>query len=246
LNVSGFVFSGSGGTEQVSKTYALDPSKSLTRVAFDFLKVGTWDGQGVAGAASNERLFVYINGVRAFEFTPEEWANGAQPGSDGATGSFSLGGGLTGTFVVTSDGVDVNRYDLNYDWGGSRSYHVELLLSGAGSSVKIGFGNNLNGGAGDESLGIDNVLVTHRLTDAGTITFADPDANDTHSASFTALGTSYVGTFTLDPVNQGANTLAWKYQVDDYILNSLAAGQTIVQKYNVTVSDGNGGTDTET
>jgi VCBS repeat-containing protein len=146
---------------------------------------------------------------------------------------------------VTSAGVDVNRYDTSVDWGGSRSYHVEVLLSGSGSSVKLGFGNNLNGGFGDETLGIDNVLVTHRLTDSGAITFADPDTADVHSASFAANGAGYFGTFALGSVDQAGNSVGWTFAVDDSDIGWLPGGQTVVQTYAVTVNDGKGGTDVE-
>ncbi len=82
---------------------------------------------------------------------------------------------------------------------------------------------------------------------AGTITFKDVDVTDTHTASFLPQADDYVGTFSLDPVgpdsgNGGNGELDWHFTVDDADIDYLAAGETLTQKYDVTVDDGHGGT----
>ncbi|WP_202617540.1 VCBS domain-containing protein, partial [Ensifer sp. LC14] len=72
------------------------------------------------------------------------------------------------------------------------------------------------------------------------------DTLDTHSASFTAGGSGYLGTFALDPVNQVGNSVGWSFQVADSVLDSLQAGQVLTQTYDVTVDDDHGGTATQT
>ncbi|MBD9492266.1 VCBS domain-containing protein, partial [Ensifer sp. ENS11] len=69
---------------------------------------------------------------------------------------------------------------------------------------------------------------------------------DTHSASFTAQGASYLGTFALAAVNQAGDSVGWSFEVADGVLDSLQAGQTLTQKYDVTVDDGHGGTAVQT
>ncbi|MEQ1717488.1 MAG: VCBS domain-containing protein [Hyphomicrobium sp.] len=83
---------------------------------------------------------------------------------------------------------------------------------------------------------------THTHTAAGTIRFADVDTLDTHTASFVPLGSGYLGSLSLELVNQTSNTLGWIFQVPDSALDSLQAGQTRVQQYKVAISDGHGGT----
>ena len=86
------------------------------------------------------------------------------------------------------------------------------------------------------------------LTTAGTIGFSDVDVTDVHTATATALGSGYVGTLT--PVvttnSAGGNgTITWTYSVGSAAIDFLGAGQTAYQIYQVKVSDGHGGTDTQ-
>ena len=83
---------------------------------------------------------------------------------------------------------------------------------------------------------------------SGSITFTDVDAGDVHTASFTAQGSGYVGELTLDTSKHdtgGGGAIGWKFTVPDSALQHLAAGQTLVQKYTVTIDDGNGGKATQ-
>jgi VCBS repeat-containing protein len=79
-------------------------------------------------------------------------------------------------------------------------------------------------------------------TSSGYMTFSDADAGDTHAASFMAQGTGYVGTFALAGVDQAGDSFGWSFAVADSALDYLKAGQTLTQKYDVTVDDGHGGT----
>jgi VCBS repeat-containing protein len=79
---------------------------------------------------------------------------------------------------------------------------------------------------------------------AGTIGFAEGDGS--HAASFTALGSGYLGAFRLGTVNETTNKVGWAFKVKDGALDFLQAGQTLLQNYRVTVDDGNGRKTTET
>jgi VCBS repeat-containing protein len=81
--------------------------------------------------------------------------------------------------------------------------------------------------------------------DSGTIAFDDADLTDTHSASFTPLGGGYLGTFTLDPVNQAGDSVGWDFSVEDSAIDFLDEGETLTQIYMVEIDDGNGGTTTQ-
>ncbi|AWN41722.1 hypothetical protein DK389_15910 [Methylobacterium durans] len=82
-------------------------------------------------------------------------------------------------------------------------------------------------------------------TATGVIAFADVDTIDTHSANVTSESTGYLGSLTLNSVDQAGNSVGWMFSVPDSALDGLAAGQTRTQTYNVTVSDGRGGTATQ-
>ncbi|MCP3670269.1 MAG: hypothetical protein GY814_07525, partial [Gammaproteobacteria bacterium] len=88
----------------------------------------------------------------------------------------------------------------------------------------------------------------------GTITFADVDITDEHTASITAtvakdidgnVTANPVGTLTLDPVNNTADSIAWTFDVDNSEIDYLAAGESLTQVYTVEVDDGNNGTVTQ-
>lgn len=78
---------------------------------------------------------------------------------------------------------------------------------------------------------------------SGTISFSDAETADTHTAGFTALGSNYVGTFTLDPVTEasGTGSVGWHFTVNNSDIQYLAQGQTLVQDYLVSVTDAHGG-----
>src|SRR5258708_882875 len=81
---------------------------------------------------------------------------------------------------------------------------------------------------------------------AGTLTFTDVDLTDTHTATVVAQGAGYLGSFTLgalaDSTGGATGSVGLNFSVVAGALDSLAAGQTLVQSYNVTVADNHGGT----
>lgn len=77
---------------------------------------------------------------------------------------------------------------------------------------------------------------------SGAITYADPDSADVHTAAFTARGTGYLGSFSLSTANiDSADSVGWSFSVSDSAMDSLGAGQSVVQYYDVTIADGHGG-----
>ncbi len=81
---------------------------------------------------------------------------------------------------------------------------------------------------------------------AGAVTFTDADLQDTHTATFSAQGNGYLGTFALNPVNDATGSVTWTYAVQDSALDFLKGGEQQIQTYIVKVSDGHGGTASQT
>ncbi|MCP3733423.1 Ig-like domain-containing protein [Sphingomonas sp. RP10(2022)] len=79
---------------------------------------------------------------------------------------------------------------------------------------------------------------------AGNIAFADVDLIDTHNVKFAPAASGYLGTFAtvIDNVatGDGAGNVRWTFQVDNASIQNLAQGETLTQKYTVTVTDNNG------
>ncbi len=85
--------------------------------------------------------------------------------------------------------------------------------------------------------------VTAYLTDTGTIAFTDVDSSDTHTVSVTHVDTLGILTAV---VSDSADTVTWNYTVPNIDVQYLAEGEEKIETFNVTLSDGHGGTDVQT
>ena len=86
------------------------------------------------------------------------------------------------------------------------------------------------------------------LADSGTIAFTDVDLSDSHSiaptiaASAGALGT-LTASVTADTTGSGlGGVVTWSYSVAGSVVEYLAAGETKVESFTLTLGDGKGGT----
>lgn len=159
--------------------------------------------------------------------------------------SFSVTGdseSSSNSFIATWDGVQILALN-DVQSGGFTHYTFDVVGDPSLSSTTLQFTYNDDGNA----LFLDQVSVnpaTGPATESadGNITFADIEVADTHTASFTPQGGSYVGTFTLDPVTEsgGSGSLAWHFTVDNSDIQFLAQGQTLIQTYTVFVTDDHG------
>jgi VCBS repeat-containing protein len=102
--------------------------------------------------------------------------------------------------------------------------------------------------SGDGTMLVDQVSIAPTPgpateSSSGTIAFSDAEVADTHMAAFAPQDSGYVGTFSLDPVSDpgGSGSVAWHYTVANADIQFLAQGQTLVQTYNVTITDDHGG-----
>jgi choice-of-anchor C domain-containing protein len=169
------------------------------------------------------------------------------------------GGVLSWTYTVNAGAVEylnagqtrVEAFDVMVDdgRGGAAIKTVVVTIRGSNdvsvnqppvitSGVQAGAATEIVDDAAGEN------TITHSQT--GTITFTDSNISDTHTASFAAQSGGYLGTFALNPVDQSADSVGWTFSVGDSALDHLKAGQTLIQNYNVTVSDGHGGTASQT
>jgi VCBS repeat-containing protein len=77
---------------------------------------------------------------------------------------------------------------------------------------------------------------------SGSVSFSDAETADTHTTSFAAGGSGYVGTFSLDPVSEsGSGSLAWHFSANNADIQFLAQDQSVSQIYTVFVTDNHGG-----
>ncbi|MEA2898721.1 MAG: hypothetical protein QOJ84_4336 [Bradyrhizobium sp.] len=151
---------------------------------------------------------------------------------ESSSNSFSVNWGGT-TILAVSDGQS----------GGFTHYSFDVVGDASASSTALVFTYNDDG----TGLYLDNVTLNAATavgaeTADGTISFADVETGDTHTASFTPQDSGYFGTFSLDPVTEagGSGSLGWHFTVDNSAIQSLALGQTAIQTYTVSVTDDHG------
>ena len=168
-------------------------------------------------------------------------ATGAGDGT--VTWNYSLANSAA-QFLAANQSRD-EHFDIMIDdgHGGSTSQRVTVTITGTNDAPTITASLTTASGSVTEQAEPETG-VTHSAS--GSIAFADVDSMDTHIASATAHAVSYLGTFSLDSVNQVSDTVGWNFSVADSALDNLRAGQIVNQSYNVSVIDGNGGSATQT
>ncbi|MFK0331567.1 DUF5801 repeats-in-toxin domain-containing protein [Rhizobium sp. NPDC090275] len=216
------------GQQSIAKTIVFAPAgagPATAQIDFDFIKIDSWD--------RGEHLNVYLNNGLAFAFTPKNTGN---DGLDGTTGTFTAGG-ITGTYVITSSGVDTQL-------GGSdsyldRIYHITIIAEGAGNQVTLGFGNNLNEDYRNEDFGIDNIVIrdaaASKLFAQGDLTVVDVDHDQSSFVAQQATaGTAGYGVFTL---TTGGH---WTYTANNSnpAIQALKAGEQVTDSFTVQSIDG--------
>ena len=161
-----------------------------------------------------------LNSDGSYTYTPSSAANGLAAGESGQD-VFSY---------TATDGAAADSATLTVTVGGLNDAPT---IDSAGTDASGSVAELPDGDPGE------NVTVH---SDSGSIAFDDVDLSDTHSAAFTPQGGSYLGTFTLGPVDQAGDSVGWNFSVADSALDGLAEGEVRVQTYAVEIDDGHGGT----
>jgi T1SS-143 domain-containing protein len=133
--------------------------------------------------------------------------------------------------------------------GGWKEYKV--VVTGTGSDTLTFLADDpYYGGLWMDDVSVTKFTANTTQTASGVLHFTD-EAADTHTASFTqgstlnSAGTAYLGTFSLDPSvteTSGTDSLGWYFSASNSALQSLAAGQTVTQTYEVAVTDNHAAT----
>ncbi|HYD23388.1 MAG TPA: Ig-like domain-containing protein [Croceibacterium sp.] len=149
-------------------------------------------------------------------------------------------------YLAVGESADVViNYTIEDEHGASSSSTATVTVTGANDAPTIDAANTTASGSVEELPNGDPGEGTATHSADGTIAFDDLDLSDTHSASATAQGSGYLGTFTLDPVDQTGDSVGWSFDVSDADLDSLDEGEEVTQTYTVEIDDGKGGTATQ-
>ncbi len=149
-------------------------------------------------------------------------------------------------YLAIGESADVVvSYSTQDQHGASASSTVTITVTGTNDAPTIDAGSSVSTGSVTELTNADpgEGTTVHEVN--GVIAFGDRDLSDTHGATAAALGGGYLGTFTLDPVNQNSRTVGWNFDVSDAALDNLEEGEVVTQIYTVAISDGHGGTATQ-
>jgi VCBS repeat-containing protein len=162
-----------------------------------------------------------------------------------ADGSYTYAPNAAANGLAAGQSVqDVFAYAAS-DGTASDSASLTVTVTGANDSPTIDLaGTDSSGSVAELADGsaAENMIVH---TDSGSVAFDDVDLTDTHTASASAQGSGYLGSFTLAPVDQNGDSVGWNFSVSDADLDALGEGEVVTQTYTITVDDGNGGTATQ-
>ncbi|MBE0599691.1 MAG: tandem-95 repeat protein, partial [Burkholderiaceae bacterium] len=195
---------------------------------------------------------VDITDVHTLSVTPLGTPLGALTAvKDSDTTGTGTGGTLTVTYTVAASAVEflaagqtrVESFTVTLDDqnGGVVSKQVDLTITGTNDAPILS--------AADVSGAVTELTgaPAGNLSDTGVISFTDVDLSDAHlvSASGTPVGTT-LGTLTavMNSDTTGTGTgglLTWTYTVAASAVEFLAAGETRVESFTITLDDQNGG-----
>ncbi|WP_335919562.1 retention module-containing protein [Shewanella algae] len=166
--------------------------------------------------------------------------------ADNSGWSYDIANSLV-QFLAVGETITLS-FDVTVDDGngGTDTDTVTVTITGTNDAPVLSIDMS---GAVTEDVDVINGM----LSDSGDLSFTDVDINDSHS-----VGSSYNGDVlwsggALDQATQDAlaagfsvDNAGWSYDIANSLVQFLAVGETITLSFDVTVDDGNGGTDTET
>lgn len=142
--------------------------------------------------------------------------------------------------AVGESANDFFTYTVTDAAGGVSTATVEVTINGTNDVPVIG--TAVLSGAVTEK-----VTATAPLTSAGTISFSDVDLSDVHTVSAVAASSGTLGKLTASITTDDSHTtgtggvITWNYSVDNTQVQYLAAGETKVETFTVSLDDGHGG-----
>jgi len=151
-------------------------------------------------------------------------------------------GSGSNAFTAFWDGAPI--LTLNSFPGVFTEYSFDVVGDASASSTSLSFAGTAGANVYLDQISLQISNGSAAETADGSISFADIETGDTHTASFTAQSVGYFGTFSLDPVVEsgGTGSVAWHFTVDNADIQFLAQGQSMTQTYAVAVTDEFGAT----
>jgi len=155
LNTTQFLgrFSGSAGTQAVSKTYSLSGNQTEATISFDFYEIDSWDG---------ETFNVFIDNT--IVFSSQFWVDSHLPSPDNYVN--------TSTVNISQLDEGLLAFDAAYS---DELWRYTIDVATTSNNIKLGFGTTLDELRSNESWGIDNVIIETNFTETiATTTVPEP------------------------------------------------------------------------
>ncbi|MCK5780848.1 MAG: cadherin-like domain-containing protein, partial [Psychrilyobacter sp.] len=146
---TGAMLGQNGGTATYEKTYEIPDGISSVEIAFTVHEINSWD---------DENLNVFVEGVEVSSIALSH--TGRSTGSESGTTNIN-GGGVTGSITHGTDGI-VSGTGKHSTGAWSQSHYYTLIVPVASdqTSIKLGVSSTLNDTIGDESWGLDDVILS--------------------------------------------------------------------------------------
>jgi large repetitive protein len=159
-------------------------------------------------------------------------------GAGNGTVSWSYSVANAATQFLAAGQTRTESFDVTIDDGhtGSVTQTITVTVTGSNDAPTINAAVAATGAVTEDS-------TTPTLTAVGTFTFDDADLTDSHTTSVLASGTNTLGgvltaTITDTATGAGDGTVSWSYSIANAATQSVAAGQTVTESFDVTISDG--------
>lgn len=160
-------FGGTGGAQSLYKDFALPGTQTQATINFDLFEFDSWDGR-----YGSEGLLVFIDNTLQFQVLLDHNRRD-DLGSKGAPGTYvtqiPAAPVLDWSTSITAPASGNTNIGGWYTWQ-DQSYNMEFVVSTSSTSLRLGFGAITEGtltSPGDESWGIDNLLITDNSQPGG-------------------------------------------------------------------------------
>ncbi|WP_420787487.1 retention module-containing protein [Shewanella chilikensis] len=208
-----------------------------------FTDVDINDGHSVSSSYNND--VSWTNNPPLDQATQDALAAGFSVDNSGW--NYEIANSLV-QFLAVGETITLS-FDVTVDDGngGTDTETVTVTITGTNDAPVLSIDMS---GAVTEDVDVINGM----LSDSGDLSFTDVDINDGHSVSSSYNDdATWSNNIPLDPALISAleagfsvDNSGWNYEIANSLVQFLAAGETITLSFDVTVDDGNGGTDTET
>jgi VCBS repeat-containing protein len=239
-----------GSHDQILLSLAYNPANPhAAQASFELEQGGVLDGSTLTSFTSTGTIFNNENWTRAqfFAEAPEE-SDSVLQGTYGqldvtqaGAWTYQLANGQANVQALAAGQTVQDTFTARVadGHGGFDTKTITVNVTGTNDNaiISVGAGNHDTGAV------TENAHETGTETTSGTLSFSDVDLTDHHSVTGVTPSSGALGTLTANVTYDTTGTgtggvLTWNYSVADSAINYLAAGQTKVETFTVSLFDG--------